>query len=65
MHEHGKIDILVNNAGTVGAKDWELRTVPNEEDWDLVFSINVKGIAKMTQAVSESMKVNCRTTGFR
>jgi len=58
IHEHGKIDILVNNAGTVGAKDWELRTVPNEEDWDLVFSINVKGIAKMTQAVSESMKVN-------
>ena len=52
----GRIDILVNDAGTVGAPGWEERDRPNEADWDLNFEINVKAIAKVTDAVAVHMK---------
>ncbi len=58
LSEHGRIDILVNNAGTVGSANWESRENPNEEDWDLIFEVNVKGIVKMTECVQESMIAN-------
>ena len=50
------IDILVNNAGVIGARGWEERTAPNEEDWDFIFEINVKGIARVTDAIAPHMK---------
>ena len=46
LAEFGAIDILVNNAGVIGAQGWESRETPNEEDWDFIFEINVKGIAR-------------------
>lgn len=52
----GRIDILVNNAGVVGAEGWEEREKPNEADWDSVFEVNVKGIARVTDAVARHMK---------
>ncbi len=52
----GRIDILVNNAGVVGAPGWEQREALNEEDWDLVFSVNLKGVARVANAVSPHMK---------
>ena len=53
----GRIDILVNNAGVIGAPGWEDREKPNEEDWDLILEVNVRGVAKVTDAVTPYMKV--------
>ena len=53
----GKIDILVNNAGIVGAPNWWERDIPNDDDWDQVHSVNVRGIVRVTQAVSAHMKI--------
>ncbi len=52
----GRIDILVNNAGVIAAPGWEDRDWPNEEDWDLLYAVNVKGVARVTGAVSPHMK---------
>ncbi|CAI8049341.1 3-oxoacyl-[acyl-carrier-protein] reductase FabG [Geodia barretti] len=56
LSEFGAIDILVNNAGVIGAQGWESRETPNEEDWDFIFEINVKGIARVTDAISPHMQ---------
>ncbi len=56
LGEFGAIDILVNNAGVIGAAGWESREMPNEEDWDFIFEINVKGIARMTDAAAPQMR---------
>ncbi len=56
LAEFGAIDILVNNAGVIGASGWEGREIPNEEDWDFIFEINVKGIARVTDAIAPHMK---------
>jgi meso-butanediol dehydrogenase/(S,S)-butanediol dehydrogenase/diacetyl reductase len=56
MAQFGHIDILVNNAGIIGAPGWESRETPNEDDWDMIYAVNVKGIAKVTNAVAPQMK---------
>ena len=50
-----RVDILVNNAGIIGAKDWWLREEPNDDDWDAVFAVNVRGMARVTAVVSQHM----------
>ncbi len=52
----GRIDILVNNAGIIGAPGWENREQPAEIDWDRIYEVNVKGIARVSDCVAESMK---------
>ncbi len=52
----GRIDILVNNAGVIAAPGWEQRERSSEEDWDLIYEVNVKGIARVTDAVARHMK---------
>ncbi len=52
----GQIDILVNNAGIVGAPGWEQRQETTEEDWDLSYEVNVKGMVRVTDAVAGQMK---------
>ncbi len=56
--EFPSIDILVNNAGTIGASGWEERDVPNESDWDAIYAVNLKGMAKITEAIIPIMKFN-------
>ena len=56
LAEFGRIDILVNNAGVIGAAGWEERDTPNEDDWDFIFEINVKGIARVTDVVAPHMR---------
>jgi meso-butanediol dehydrogenase/(S,S)-butanediol dehydrogenase/diacetyl reductase len=56
MAQFGQIDILVNNAGIIGAPGWESRETPNEDDWDMIYAVNVKGIVKVTNAVTPHMK---------
>ena len=56
VESFGRIDILVNNAGIIGAAGWENRDRPNEDDWDQIYAINVKGVAKASDAAAEYMK---------
>jgi NAD(P)-dependent dehydrogenase (short-subunit alcohol dehydrogenase family) len=52
MKKWGRIDILVNNAG-IGLG--QLIHETTEEDWDIVFDINMKGLFLMTKAVLPAM----------
>jgi 3-oxoacyl-[acyl-carrier protein] reductase len=60
-NKYGRIDILVNNAGIirdatlVKVKDGELVKQMPEADFDLVISVNLKGVFNCTQAVAPYM----------
>ena len=56
IQRFGRIDILVNNAGVIGAPGWEQREKLNEDDWDLVLSVNLKGVARVSDVVAAQMK---------
>lgn len=47
-NEYRRIDILVNNAGI--AKPTKILDI-TEEEWDLMFAVNMKGVFLFTQAV--------------
>lgn len=49
----GKIDILVNNAGIFDKYTNSLDTT--EEQWDLIFNVNLKSVYKITNAVLPGM----------
>ena len=56
VKEFGKIDILVNNAALYGGlKMKPFDRIPQEE-WDLVFNVNVKGVWQCCKAVFPYMK---------
>jgi len=51
MQEYGRVDILVNNAAIwfgIRAKPWDTWT---EEEWDRIFSVNVKGTWMVCKAI--------------
>ncbi len=55
MEEYGRADILVNNAAIwfgIRAKPWHLWT---EEEWDRIFSVNVKGTWMVCKAIAPLM----------
>ena len=52
----GRIDILVNNAGIIGATGWEQRDQLDEEDWDMIHAVNLKGVARASEAAASHMK---------
>ena len=54
--QFGRIDILVNNAGIIAAPGWEDRSQSNEDDWDMIYAINVKGVVRVTESVASHMK---------
>ena len=47
---------LVNNAGIIGAPGWQDRDETNEADWDMIYAVNVKGMATVTDAAAPHMK---------
>jgi NAD(P)-dependent dehydrogenase (short-subunit alcohol dehydrogenase family) len=53
MRELGRIDILVNNAGIIRSS---LLSDMNEQDWDSISRVNVKGVWLCTRAVVPHMK---------
>lgn len=53
--DFGKIDILVNNAGITRDK---LMMAMNEEDFDRVIEVNLKGVFNMTKACLRSFMKN-------
>lgn len=59
--KNGRLDILVNNAGVlrdgtlVKVKDGQLVKQMSEADFDLVISVNLKGVFNCTQAVAPVM----------
>ena len=55
LSEFGDIDILVNNAGIIAAPGWEERDGSDEADWDMIYEVNVKGVVRVTEAVSPHM----------
>jgi 3-oxoacyl-[acyl-carrier protein] reductase len=55
MEKYGRVDILVNNAAIwfgIRAKPWDMWT---EEEWDRIFSVNVKGTWMVCKAVAPLM----------
>ncbi|HSF83636.1 MAG TPA: glucose 1-dehydrogenase [Anaerolineales bacterium] len=61
VSRHARVDVLVNNAGIlrdnllVRVKDGELVKQMPEADFDLVVSVNLKGVFNCTQAVAPYM----------
>ncbi len=59
--KHGSVDVLVNNAGItrdglfVKVKEGELVSQMSEENFDMVISVNLKGVFNCTQAVAPYM----------
>lgn len=56
IKKFGKIDALVNNAGLYGGLTMKPFQDITAEEWDKVFSINVKGTWQMTSAVVPYLK---------
>lgn len=52
IEEHGRVDILCNNAGVGGVTDVVNCTV---EEWDRIFSVNVRGTFLCTKAALPHM----------
>ena len=52
----GRVDFLINNAGVIGGRDFGNRAAADENDWDLVFAINMRGIVHTLEAVQDHMK---------
>ena len=52
----GQVDILVNNAGIIAAPGWENRPESNDKDWDMIYDVNVRGVARVTESAAVHMK---------
>lgn len=53
IEKYGKIDVLVNNAGIT--KDAMTRKMTDEQ-WDLVISVNLKGVFNLTRYIGPHMQ---------
>ena len=52
----GPINVLINNAGIFGTLELKPFAQITEDEWDLVFRVNARGVFRATKAVLSSMK---------
>ena len=52
----GPINVLINNAGIFGTLELKPFSQITEDEWDLVFRVNARGVFQATKAVLSSMK---------
>jgi NAD(P)-dependent dehydrogenase (short-subunit alcohol dehydrogenase family) len=52
----GPVDVLINNAGVFGTLELKPFAQITENEWDLVFRVNARGVFQATKAVLPSMK---------
>jgi len=52
----GPVDVLINNAGVFGTLELKPLSQITEDEWDLVFRVNARGVFQATKAVLASMK---------
>jgi NAD(P)-dependent dehydrogenase (short-subunit alcohol dehydrogenase family) len=52
----GPVNVLINNAGVFGTLELKPFAQITEEEWDLVFRVNARGVFQATKAVLPSMK---------
>jgi NAD(P)-dependent dehydrogenase (short-subunit alcohol dehydrogenase family) len=52
----GPINVLINNAGIFGTLQLKPLMQISEDEWDLVFRVNARGVFQATKAVIPSMK---------
>jgi len=55
IKKFGKIDICVPNAGAIGSSGFSERKNYNDDDWDITYSVNVKGLVNTTDSIKEHM----------
>jgi 3-oxoacyl-[acyl-carrier protein] reductase len=55
-HESGKVDVLVNNAGGVAGQVGRPLEEVTEEEWRVIFDINLTGAFNFSQAVVPAMR---------
>lgn len=61
IHHFGKVDILINNAGSILYKKIEDTT---DEDFDRIFSVNVKGTFNTLREAASRLENNGRVINF-
>jgi len=52
----GPVSVLINNAGVFGTLELKPLAQITEDEWDLVFRVNARGVFQATKAVLSSMK---------
>jgi len=52
----GPVGVLVNNAGIFGTLELKPLTQITEDEWDMVFRVNARGVFQATKAVIPSMR---------
>tara|TARA_B100001971_G_C18249810_1_gene577254 strand:+ start:1114 stop:1950 length:837 start_codon:yes stop_codon:yes gene_type:complete len=55
IEKYGKIDICVPNAGVIGAQGFNKRVDSVDEDWDVTWEVNVRGVSNTVEEVKGHM----------
>ena len=56
ISKFGQVDICVPNAGVIGGADFGKRKDYIDQDWDLTWKVNVRGLVNTTDSVKDYMK---------
>ena len=54
----GRVDVLVNNAGTTRFIEWDDLEGVQQEDWEQIFSVNVRGAFQCARAARSALEAH-------